>query len=485
VRRVLAVAAVAAVGVLAVTLRWRGDRWVVADAMLRAYPTSQPVFVRGGEPLDNFVVAPLEVGEPVAALSEDEVWSKVRTGAGKEGYVQKAFLAPRTATPAVALARGACYGRRLFGLPLDASVEAGRILFLERSWLGRWRNAAGGAGCPWVEDGFFSTAPQDVELAKLLVHAASARSARKRAELLDRARHLPAGDAARALLAAAAAESAPRRPPMFEPPPLAAGEVPASRSAGPGSLPVPNEEAGPRAGDAAFEIHPVQTDGHGFASVPPRFPVDWKALVRQHLPWVPIDVPPAPDSRPGQTRFRLPPPDRETLGRWYLATRHGVFAAKPAALQGAVHWPAIGQAAGFEAVLLLRPAPDGGAGFAFWSPAALRFRASPVSLPDPHYRQPIGLYSELEPDGRLAIVAGQRAEFGRALASGRARVDREYAPVETGYRLEVFPGGTYLFVALEDTSYAAYNVGPKTCRPALLLRWSDLAEVARAECDPR
>jgi hypothetical protein len=236
---------------------------------------------------------------------------------------------------------------------------------------------------------------------------------------------------------------------------------------------VPEEFPGPYLGDPAFEIHPVQTDGRGsFASAPSRGSVDWKPLVKQRCPWIDRT-----DSNPGTCSFRVALPEAETAGRWYLATRHGVFAAKPAAIRLRVRTP-LDPKVDMKGDLFLRPAPTGGAGFAFWSPAARTFRACMAPMRDPRYtHMEFGLRSGGEPDGKLAILLGEGA------ATRRARIEREWAPVHSGYKLEIFPGGEFLFVALEDVSYAAHNVEPKSCRPALLLRWSDLAEVARVECE--
>jgi hypothetical protein len=338
-----------------------------------------------------------------------------------------------------------------------------------------------------VKRSALSTEGEDLDTARLVHRARKATSWKEIEELLQRARTLHPGARAQILVAAAAVALAqPQAPPQYEPPPLAEGEVPVSK---PGEwerresdgelsdsrLQVPDESPGPPVAAPRFEIYPVQTDGRGYALVPPRLQmaIDWDLVLKRECAFrgpLPAD---------GFTcSFRVAPPEGETAGRWYLATRRGVFAAKAALLQLRVRFSNLGQVEDMKGELFLRPAPEGGAGFAFWSPGPLTFRGCRAAFGDPRSSRPErGLRSKgWGPDGKLAILLGDEA------ATRRTQIERTWAPIQTGYKLELVPGGEFLFVALEDVSYVAYNVEPKPCRPALLLRWSDLSEVARVEC---
>lgn len=460
------------------------DRWVVMDQFLMTHPE----LPGWPQPTANYIVASVVLGERVELLEEREGWCRVRNTAGKEGWIQGPFLVSGSMLPAVVLEPGPCHRGRFFGGLTGTVLQPGELVFVEPRRFGRWRVDAGkGDLCEWLDKGVLSTELEDLETAKLVHRAARAHAGRgkkdeRAAELLERARTLYPGARAQSLIAPTAAATAPPpTPPQYEPPPLAEGEVPPSKADPAGEcLPVPEEYPGTYVGDPTFDIRPVQTDGGRYAVAPPRLPLEWKGLVAQHCPWLKLE--PVADAGPDARRstlFQVAAPEAETAGRWYLATRHGVFAARPGALRGRVQTPITGKD-DFVGELMLRPAPAGGAGFAFWSPAARMFRACPIAMPDPrspHLQR--GLRSAAEPDGKLAILVGDEG------ATRRARIERASAPIHSGYKLDLFPGGEFLFVALEDVSYAAYNVQPKSCRPALLLRWSDLAEVARVECDPR
>lgn len=204
------------------------ERFVAARWWLRSGPGTGEWYVEQGVARENALVATLEAGDVVELLEERETLSRVRTPAGKEGWIPGSFLVPASGTTvAVALAPVECRPRRFLASPLEKRLEVGRLLFVRRS-LAAWRLATVEEECRWVSGDAISIEPEDVEVAKLVLRA---RAATKRAEveaLLARAREQYPSSAALALADLHVASQPKRDPAPYEPPAPIPGQVPRS-----------------------------------------------------------------------------------------------------------------------------------------------------------------------------------------------------------------------------------------------------------------